>query len=61
MYVCLCKGITDRQIQDEICKGACTMRELYKRLGIASTCGKCGEQTRQLLIQSLSQNPPSSR
>ena len=33
MYVCLCQGITDRQIRQSIDEGADTLRALRQQLG----------------------------
>ena len=49
MYVCLCKGVTDRQIKAAINEGACSMGQLRKSLGVASQCGKCSTSARELL------------
>lgn len=54
MYVCICKSVTDHQIVQEVNNGICTMRELCQRLGVATQCGKCGIQAREILNQSLS-------
>jgi bacterioferritin-associated ferredoxin len=51
MYICLCKGVTDSQIRQAVCQGACSMRELRQRLGVASQCGKCGHCAQSLLRQ----------
>ncbi len=54
MYVCICKGVTDQQIRDEVCKeGACSMREICLKLGVASQCGKCGNHAKQILQETL--------
>ena len=59
MYVCLCRGITDKQIRQEICqRGACNMRDLCQRLGVATNCGKCGTHAKQILQQTLSEQAP---
>lgn len=52
MYVCLCNAVTDRQIRTEIRQGACTVRDLRKRLGIASYCGRCLPCARSILAES---------
>lgn len=49
MYVCVCRAITDHQIRQAIDDGACSVRDLSQRLGIAVTCGKCGRYAKQLL------------
>jgi bacterioferritin-associated ferredoxin len=53
MYVCLCKGVTDRQIKSAIAEGATSVGQLRKCLGVASQCGKCGITTREILEQQL--------
>lgn len=53
MYVCLCKGITDRQIREAISEGACSMRDLRSALDVANQCGKCGRDCKSLLSESL--------
>jgi bacterioferritin-associated ferredoxin len=57
MYVCLCNAVTDHQIRAEIRRGACTMRELRDRLGIANRCGRCGPCARALLLQHAIDRP----
>jgi bacterioferritin-associated ferredoxin len=52
MYVCLCNGVTDHEIRAEIRQGACTMRELRSRLGVAMCCGRCGECVEAILTES---------
>ena len=49
MFVCVCNGITERQIREEIVRGASTLAELTAALGIASGCGTCADYARQLL------------
>ncbi len=42
MYVCVCFGITDKQITNAVVEqGVGTMRELKQQLGVAGMCGKC--------------------
>jgi bacterioferritin-associated ferredoxin len=57
MYVCLCKGITDRQIKDAIYDGATSVGQLRKCLGVASQCGKCGITAREILQETLTAAP----
>lgn len=53
MYVCLCKGVTDCQIREAVCEGACSMRELGTCLGVATQCGRCARHARQVLEETL--------
>jgi bacterioferritin-associated ferredoxin len=59
MYVCLCRGVTDRQIREAVAQGASSMRALRQRLGVCSECGRCGACTRSLLTESLGQEDAS--
>lgn len=49
MYVCLCEGVTDRQIREAVQDGASSMRKLRQQLGVASNCGRCACHAKQLL------------
>lgn len=53
MYVCLCQGVTDHAIRDEVRTGACSMRDLQQRLGVAQCCGRCAPCAREVLTESL--------
>ena len=57
VYVCLCKAVTDQQIQQAVEDGACTMRDLARELGVATQCGKCGCDARELLKYCLDELP----
>lgn len=59
MYVCLCGGVTDRDIREAVAEGASSMRALRQRLGVCSECGRCGACTRSLLTESLGQEGAS--
>jgi bacterioferritin-associated ferredoxin len=56
MFVCICNGITERQIRDAVSDGACSLDELGARLGVASGCGTCQEFARQVLHETLQQS-----
>jgi bacterioferritin-associated ferredoxin len=49
MYICLCRGVTDRQIKAAIDDGAQTLSHLRKNLGVAGQCGKCACSAQELL------------
>ena len=50
MYVCICKGIRERDIRN-LASGepGLRMRDLRARLGVCSECGKCGRRALGLL------------
>jgi bacterioferritin-associated ferredoxin len=41
MYVCLCNGITDREIRETIAEGATSVEEVMYMTGAATRCGSC--------------------
>ena len=49
MFVCVCNGITERQIREAIDNGARSLPELTAALGVAAGCGTCADYTRFLL------------
>ncbi len=55
MYVCICHGITDTQIESAIDKGAETMKQLTTELNVGSQCGKCCQCTKGILNKKLMQ------
>ena len=55
MYVCICHGVTDTQIESAIDNGAETMKELTRELSVGSQCGKCCQCTKRVLNRKLLQ------
>jgi len=51
MYVCVCKSITDSDIRRELEAGASSMAEIRANLGVASVCGSCACQAKDLVKQ----------
>jgi bacterioferritin-associated ferredoxin len=41
MYVCLCIGISDREILETVREGACTVEEVMYCTGAGTHCGNC--------------------
>ncbi len=54
MYVCICHAVTDRDIRSCIGDGASSMRDLRKCLGVATQCGKCACDVREILKEEKS-------
>lgn len=52
MYICLCNGITERDIRACADGGVCTLRDLEGCLGVGNCCGKCKPAARQILSES---------
>ena len=41
MYVCVCHGLTDRDVRCSATECNGTIGDLYRALGVRPTCGKC--------------------
>ncbi|HWD58123.1 MAG TPA: (2Fe-2S)-binding protein [Stellaceae bacterium] len=48
MYICLCNGLTDRDVRAN-CEGCPSVAMVYQALGCAPQCGKCVPYVRQML------------
>lgn len=55
MYVCLCQGITDKDIRDAVNEGCCNYKEVRQALDIASQCGKCGCLAKQIVKETIAE------
>ncbi|WP_439107591.1 bacterioferritin-associated ferredoxin [Congregibacter sp.] len=61
MYVCICNGITEKQIRSAVAGGANSLQLLRDELGVASQCGSCTDHALSLLEDAPAQAPmPSS-
>jgi bacterioferritin-associated ferredoxin len=49
LFVCVCNGVTERQIREAIDCGAKSLPELTAALGVAAGCGACANHTRCML------------
>jgi len=49
MYVCICNGVTDRDIRQAADAGCRSLAELTMRTGCGATCGTCLDMAAQLL------------
>ena len=61
MYVCICKGITDRDIRKAASLGARSLKNLRRELGVASDCGKCASCAQEVLCEARSEQVGSTR
>lgn len=53
MYVCLCKGVTDRKINQVVSDGARSWKEVREQTGCAMQCGKCACEAKQITKQAV--------
>jgi bacterioferritin-associated ferredoxin len=49
LYVCICNGVTDRQIREAAASGVRSVAELTMRTGCGATCGSCLEMAADIL------------
>ena len=49
MYVCICNGVTDRQIREAAASGVRSVAELTMRTGCGANCGSCLETATAIL------------
>jgi bacterioferritin-associated ferredoxin len=61
MYVCICNGVTDRDIHAAASRGARTVKDLRRELGVAADCGKCASCARELLCEARRDAAPAAR
>ncbi len=49
MYVCICKAVTEGQLESAINQGLCTRKQLFECFGVGGDCGKCKKELNALL------------
>lgn len=49
MYVCLCNGVTDRQVRAKASSEDCSVGAVHRALGITPKCGKCIPMMRDIV------------
>lgn len=57
MYVCVCRGVTEKMLREAIVQGADRMRDLKADLGVTEQCGICACHVKQILDQARVQQP----
>ncbi len=58
MYVCICKGITEKQIQEAVTsRNSNNPKEILKALGVGSDCGTCVEDAVKSLLDAHAHAP----
>ena len=49
MYICLCKAVTDHDIEASILAGAQSLAQVQEQLEVSTGCGRC-ESAAQLIV-----------
>ena len=58
MYVCICNGITDRDIRQAAEAGCRSLAELTMRTGCGACCGSCLDTAAQVLEEARAAREP---
>jgi len=53
MYVCICTGVTEREIREAAHRGASDLSALRMATGCATQCGSCEDQAQSILDDQL--------
>jgi bacterioferritin-associated ferredoxin len=61
VYVCICKGITQKQVEEAVAtrKGQ-SSKDVMRALGIGSDCGTCVEDAVEQMLQASNKKPRRS-
>lgn len=54
MYVCVCHGISDREIRGRCAQEPCSVAGIYRARGVSPKCGKCVSTVRAMLAEAQS-------
>ena len=55
MVVCLCRGVTEREIRQHIRRGATCRKAVARACGAGSDCGQCAVMVAGLLAEATTQ------
>ena len=51
MYVCICKGVNDKKIRQEVREGRGRLCDLKENLGVGSQCGQCIDHATAVIFE----------
>lgn len=49
MYVCICKGVTEKDIHQAVAEGVSNLEELSAKTSVSKYCGCCTEYANQII------------
>jgi bacterioferritin-associated ferredoxin len=55
LYVCLCNGVTERQVRAQAGCGAPTVSDVHRALGSTPKCGKCIPMMRRIVREATAE------
>ena len=53
MLVCVCNGVSDKDIDTLIHEGVCSSEEIRGSLGIGNCCGQCATYAKDLINEKI--------
>jgi bacterioferritin-associated ferredoxin len=56
MYICICNQVNDRRIAGAVREGARTLDDLAMELDVGTCCGKCGDDARRVIENTLARD-----
>jgi len=59
MYVCVCNGVSDRDVAQAKAQGCRSIDDLAMRTGCGTTCGCCRDFAQQLLDDGCGTSAPA--
>lgn len=57
MYICVCKGISDRHIREAVHSEQADFRQLRCQTGAGTQCGRCRKAMKELVASLASESP----
>lgn len=55
MLVCVCHGISDRDITSALEEGVSSFKELRAQSGLATACGQCAQYAKDMLNEKMAE------
>lgn len=59
MIVCLCEGVSDREIKSAAKSGARSLKQVTRSCGAGGGCGACHRQIEEIVDQCSAERRPS--
>ena len=61
MYVCICKGVTDNAIREQVAAGARSLADVSRATGCSTQCGKCACFAESLVSEAMTKGVQAHR
>ncbi len=55
MLVCVCNGISDKQIDSALANGSSNFKEIRSELGIGNCCGQCVSFAKEMVSDKITE------